>query len=203
MEEYAAIADSPMGPLQQEEQGVPQQQAMVRRTDRNAAAYGVDRGRSGSQGLGAPCRQHSRTPYRLPSSDQGNDTVSLVSRQTAQQGGNRDTYQDRASSSQGQAMALRDGMLIGAGRQIEDANAASHLPNWLAELLPQEENNIALALRHAREVREGRPDGSVQLAQQNVQVTVQHPPIAQNGLDGERMQLQLAAVQLPQYQAGL
>jgi len=119
MDEFAAIAASPTGPLQQEEQGVPQQQAMVRRTDRNVAAYGVDRGHNGSQGLSAPRRQHSRTPYRLPPSDQGNDTVSLVSRQTAQQGGNRDTYQSRASSSQGHATAPRDEVLIGAGQQTK------------------------------------------------------------------------------------
>ena len=50
-------------------------------------------------------------------------------------------------------------------------------------------------------MREGRPDGSVHLVQQNMQVTVQLLPIAQNGLDGERMQLQAVAVQLTQCQA--
>ena len=61
MDEFAAIAASPTGPLQQEEQGAPQQQAMVRRSDRNAAAYGVERGRNG-RGLSPPRRQLSRTP---------------------------------------------------------------------------------------------------------------------------------------------
>jgi hypothetical protein len=69
--------------------------------------------------------------------------------------------------------------------------------------------NVALALRHAREVREGRPDGSVQLVQQSVQlvqqhvqVNVQNPPV-QNGLDEERLQLHVAANQLQQYRDGL
>ena len=93
-------------------------------------------------------------------------------------------------------MVLSDGMSLGTGRQNEDADVASLLPDWLEELLPQEGNNVAIALRLAREVREGRPDGSVQLVQQNVQLTVQNPPLAQNGLDEERMQLQVAATRL-------
>ena len=46
MEVVAAMTACPPG-LPREEQGVPQQQAMVRRSDRNAAAYGVERGRNG------------------------------------------------------------------------------------------------------------------------------------------------------------
>jgi hypothetical protein len=44
---------------------------------------------------------------------------------------------------------------------------------------------------------------NVQLVQQHVQVNVQSPPVVQNGLDGERMQLQMAANQLQQYRDGL
>ena len=126
MEEVAAMTASPPGPPQ-EEQGVPQQQAMVRRSDRNAAAYGVERGRDG-RGLSAPRRQLSRSPYRLPSNDQGNDTVYLVSRQPAQPGGNRDTYRSGAASSQGQVTAPGYEMLIGAGQQEETANEV-HVAN--------------------------------------------------------------------------
>ena len=120
---------SPPGPPR-EEQGVPEQQAMLRRADRNAASYGVERGRSG-RNLSAPGRQLSRTPYRQPSNSQGNDTVSLVSRQPAQPGGNVDTYRGGASSGQGQTTALVSEMLTGAGQQQDAGDVSSMLPQWL------------------------------------------------------------------------
>jgi hypothetical protein len=138
--EVDALLTSPPVPLH-EAQGVPNQQAMVRREDRNAAAYGVERGRSGRD-LSAPSHPHSRTPYRHPSNSQGSDSVALVWRQPAQSGGNVDTYRGGASSSQGQATAPINEMLIGVGQQQEDVNGPSMLPAWLEELWPQEESTL-------------------------------------------------------------
>jgi hypothetical protein len=121
-----------------------------------------------------------------------------------------DTYRGGASSGQGQTTALVSEMLTGAGQQQDAGDVSSMLPQWLEEIWPQgEENNVALALRHAREVQGGRPDSSVRPAQQNVQLVQQHVqinvqnPLVPNGLDGERLQLEMVANQLQQYRDGL
>ena len=104
MEELSSIEASPPGPLQQEEQNVPQQQAMVQRMGRRQE---FNRDRVGDQGADAQRRRNSRTPYeRLPSSDRGNDDLSLALRRTALPGGNRDTSSERALYGRGQALVL-------------------------------------------------------------------------------------------------
>ena len=176
-------ASSVLSSPQEEEEPVPSQQAMVSQAVRRRVPPQVQDGELAPTGRE---RGISRTPLR----DQGNDELPLIPRRQAQR--------------EGQLVVSSNGMLLGTQRTAGNSNAGSQPPDWLTGILPaDEDNSLAQALRYAREVRESRQDGSVQLVQQNVQVTVQHPPAVQNGLEGERMQLQMAAVQLQQYQAGL
>ena len=60
--------------------------------------------------------------------------------------------------------------------------------------MPQERTNIALAFRHACEYKKSAKQLCTPCTKKNMQSIVQHLPIAQNGLNGKRMQLQVVAV---------
>ena len=150
-------ASSVLSSPQEEEEMVPSQQAMVSQAVRRRVPDQVQAGELAPTGRE---REVSRTPRRL----QGDDEFPLVPRRQAQPGGDRDAALGRARNGEGQLVVPSNAILLGTQQTAGSSNAGSQRPAWLAGILPaNEDNSLVQALRYAREVREGRQDGSVQL----------------------------------------